>query len=237
LQPRLANDLFGAPMFVDTDVTQQLPFDLLGASGFVEANATQLTLAVQHDIPGLIQALGGDAAFIARLDTLFTGLNEGLMAPHFYMGNEVGFSSPWAYAFAGAPQKTQAVVRRILHETFNTGPNGLPGNDDLGAMSSWQAWAMLGFYPILPGVGGVVIGSPTFPKVTIQLAGGAELTITADGTPGPYVQSLLVNGKASTSTWLDWNSVASGGSLAFVLGADPNPAWGTASTDRPPAVK
>src|SRR5262249_27608006 len=159
------------PLFVDVDVTSQDPLDLLGASGFVEANATQLTLAVQHDIPGLIEALGGDAMFIARLDALFTQVNAGLKHPYFYIGNEPGFTSPWAYAFAGAPYKTQAVVQRILREAFIGGPSGLPGNEDLGAMSSWQAWAMLGLYPVIPGVAGVVLGSPTFPKVTIKLGG------------------------------------------------------------------
>jgi predicted alpha-1,2-mannosidase len=231
LQPRM-DDFFGMPVFGNVDVTSQDPGDLFGSSGFVEANSTQLTLAVQHDIPGLIAALGGDAVLVARLDALFAQVNAGLKQPYFYMGNEPGFSSPWAYAFAGAPYKTQAVVRRILREAFTGGPSGLPGNDDLGATSSWQAWAMLGMYPVIPGVGGVVLGSPTFPKATITLAGGAKLVIVADGA-GSYVQSLRVNGNDSSSSWLDWSAMANGGNLSFVLGTTPNITWGSAPSDRP----
>jgi predicted alpha-1,2-mannosidase len=232
LQPRLGADVGGQPAFQEGDVgkTDQMGPD----NGFVEGNAAQYTLTVPHDVPGLIAALGGDAAAIARLDDLFATLDDGLGTPHFYMGNEPGFSSPWAYAFAGAPWKTQALVRRILNETFTTRPGGLPGNDDLGAMSAWQVWAMLGMYPAIPGVGGVVLGSPTFSRVTLTLAGGNTLVITADGT-GPYVQSLSINGAPSTSSWISWDRLAGGGTLAFTLGATPNLSFGSAPGDRPPS--
>jgi predicted alpha-1,2-mannosidase len=229
LQPRFANDVNGQPSFQQTDVGVVIDND-----GFVEGNAAQYTLTVPHDVPGLIAALGGDAAAAARLDDLFVDVNDGLGTPHFYMGNEPGFSSPWAYAFVGAPWKTQVVVQRILAETYSTQPEGLPGNDDLGAMSAWQVWAMLGLYPAIPGVGGLVVGSPTFPKVTIVLAGGKLLTITAEGS-APYVQSLMVNGAPTTSSWIAWDRLASGGSLAFTLGATPNQSWGASSQDRPPS--
>jgi predicted alpha-1,2-mannosidase len=236
VQPRYMADVGGAPAFETIDVTRHDPFDLQSSDGLVEGNATQYTLAIPHDVPGLIAALGGDAQLVARLDSLFTQVNAGLRQPYFYMGNEPGFVTPWEYPFAGAPSKTQAIVRRILHEAFGTGPEGLPGNDDLGAMSSWQVWAMLGMYPAMQGVGGVVLGSPTFPKATITLAGGAQLVITADGAgpDAPYVQGLLVNGQPSTSTWLAWDTVAGGGTLAFTLGTSPSATWGTGQADRPP---
>jgi predicted alpha-1,2-mannosidase len=206
--------------------------------GFVEGNAAQYTLTVPHDAYGMIVALGGDAVAVQRLDSLFMQLNAGLDQPYFYMGNEPGFVTPWQYAYAGAPWRTQDVVRRILTGVFSTAPGGLPGNDDLGAMSSWQVWAMLGMYPAIPGVGGYVLGSPTFPKVTISLAGGKTLVITGQGASAtaPYVQSLSVNGKPSTSSWVPWASVAEGGTLAFTLGTTPNQAWGAAMGDRPPSA-
>ena len=52
---------------------------------------------------------------------------------------------------AGAPARTQDVVRRIIDENFDDTPAGLPGNDDLGAMSSWLVWASLGMFPPVPG--------------------------------------------------------------------------------------
>lgn len=229
MAPRLAQDQNGNPAFQTIDVGQE--------QGFVEGNATQYTFIVPHDVRGLSAALGGDAMLVTRLDALFTEVNAGLDQPYFYIGNEPGFATPWAYAFAGAPWRTQDVVRRILAEGFATTPGGLPGNDDLGATSSWQVWAMLGLYPAIPGVGGFVLHSPRFPKATIQLAGGKTLVITASGAgaKSPYVQSLLVNGKPSTSSWVAWDAVSGGATLDFTLGAAPNMAWGAADADRPPS--
>jgi predicted alpha-1,2-mannosidase len=215
------------------DVKSEGQLDLVGATGFIEGNATQYTLALSHDLPGLITLLGGDAAFIARLDPFFTQVNAGLGLPYFYIGNEPGFSTPFAYAFAGAPSRTQAVVRQVLAQAYTTQPSGLPGNDDLGAMSAWAVWAMLGMYPVVPASSTLVLTTPTFPKMTLTIAGGATVTITADNPSAPYVQSLTVDGTPTTHAWIDWSSLASGGTIQFALGANPS-TWGTAQADRPP---
>jgi predicted alpha-1,2-mannosidase len=229
VQPRLAADANGMPVFAPVDVGKN--------EGFVEGNATQYTWMVPHDPYGLIAALGGDAQAIARLDAFFTELNAGMDRPHLYIGNEPGFGTPWLYPFAGAPWRTQDVVRRVLTEAFAPSPEGLPGNDDLGATSSWQVWAMLGLYPAVPGAGGFVLASPLFPKATITLAGGGKLVLvgTNASAEAKYVQSLSVDGQPSTRTWLPWDSVAGGATLEFVLGTTPNQAWGTNSTDKPPS--
>jgi predicted alpha-1,2-mannosidase len=233
MAPRASQDQNGMPAFTAIDPSS--------GDGFVEGNAAQYTFCVPHDMPGLIAALGGDATAIARLDAFFTQLNAGVSLPYHYQGNEPGFSIPWAYPFAGAPWRTQDVVRRILTQAYGPGPTGLPGNDDLGAMSSWQVWAMLGLYPAVPGVSGFVLGSPTFPKVTITIGGdptdtSRQIVITAEGaaTASPYVQSLSVGGMPSTSTWLPWETVSSGGTLDFSLGPSPS-TWGGGAGDRPPS--
>jgi len=238
LQPRYQADVAGGPAFKEGDVTFEDPLDITGSSGFIEGNATQYTLTVPHDVPGLINALGGDAALIARLDPYFTQVNAGLELPYFYIGNEPGFNTPWLYDFAGAPYRTQAVVRQVLQQGYSTQPDGLPGNDDLGATSGWQVWAMLGMYPAIPGAGGVVLGSPTFPKATLTLANGAELVILGDNAApnAPYVQSLTVNGTPSTRTWIDWATLAAGATVEITLGTTPNTSWGASPSDRPPVV-
>ena len=232
LQPRREDGSFDE----SGDIGFYDPFDITGSSGFVEGNATQYTFAVPYDMPGLITALGGDDALVARLDPFFAQLDAGLEAPNMYIGNEPNFATPWAYDFAGEPWKTQAVVRQILQQTFSTQPSGLPGNDDLGATSAWQAWAMLGMYPAIPGAAGVVLGSPTFTKTTLALAGGA-LVILGDGAApdAPYVQSVTIDGAPTTSTWVDWSSVASGATIEMTLGTSPNTSWGSGAGDRPPA--
>ncbi len=229
VMPRLRKDENGQPAFQQVDVADDGPF--------IEGNAAQYTFMVPQDPYGLIQALGGDQKFVARLDALMSKLNAGTKLPNFYMGNEPQFNTPWLYAYAGAAEHMQSVVRRIETQAFRPTPGGLPGNDDLGATSSWLVWAMLGMYPQVPGVGGVVVGSPAFPKATITLESGKQIVITADAAApdAPYVQSLTIDGKPTTKSWIDWTELSGGATLAFKLGKTPNAAFGSAQGDRPPS--
>lgn len=227
--PRRAADVDGKPQFVVQDPAS--------TDGFVEGNAAQYTFFVPHDAYGLIEGLGGDAATIARLDTLFKELNVGSKQPYFYIGNEPQFGTPWLYSFAGVPHRTQAIVRRLVRETFSSAPGGLPGNDDLGATSAWLAWAMLGMYPAIPGTGVLVLGSPSFPKATVTLGSGAKLVLRGEGADAsaPYVQSMTWNGKPHTASYVSWDQIKSGGELVFVLSKNPNLTAGAKQADRPPA--
>ncbi|MFH1466058.1 MAG: glycoside hydrolase domain-containing protein [Pseudomonadota bacterium] len=128
----------------------------------------------------------------------------------------------------------QAVVRRIIDETFTTGPGGLPGNDDLGATSAWLVWAYLGLYPVIPGSDVLVFNGPTFPKATVHLACGGTLTIRADGAGGVYVQDLAVAGSDTTQTWLRYADLADGATLDFGMGAAAS-GWGAGAGDAPPS--
>jgi predicted alpha-1,2-mannosidase len=186
---------------------------------YVEGNAVQYTFFVPHDFPGLVEALGGREEAIFRLDHLFEQLNAGQSYPHFYIGNEPAFSTPFLYNFAGEPKKTQAVVRRIVTRTFTDGPGGLPGNDDMGATSSWLVWANLGLFPAVPGVGGFSLASPLFPRVEIQLADGATLEIRTPGAAAdrPFFDRVRVNGAPLSEPWLPWDRVAAGGLVEFDL--------------------
>jgi predicted alpha-1,2-mannosidase len=228
VEPRKKTDTNGQPSFEEEDVAN--------TNGFVEGNSTQYTFMVPQDAYGMAAALGGDETTAARLDALFTQLNAGTSEPNFYMGNEPEFGTPWLYPFVGAASKTQSVVRRIVDSVFSVTPGGLPGNEDLGATSSWLVWAELGLYPAVPGVGGFVVGSPLFPKATITLGNGKTLVITASGAAddAPYVRSLAVNGKPTAKSWIEWSQVSGGGTIAFQLGKQPNTAFGQAAADRPP---
>ena len=106
---------------------------------------------------------------VAKLDTFFTQLNAGRKQPYDWAGDEPSLGIPWEYDYAGAPWRTQEVVRRIATTLYGPTPDGEPGNDDLGAMSSWYVWAALGLYPETPGRGELVLGSPLFPHVTVTL--------------------------------------------------------------------
>jgi putative alpha-1,2-mannosidase len=131
---------------------------------FVEGNSAQYTWMVPQNYRGLIDRMGGNAAAIARLDEHFTKLDAGPSSPYAFMGNEPEHGTPWAYNFAGAPHKTQAVVRRILTELFRNSPDGLTGNDDLGATSAWYVWGALGAVPGDPGPGRLHDRQPAVPE-------------------------------------------------------------------------
>jgi len=203
-------------------------------AGFEEGNTYQYTFMLPFDYRGLFDAIGDDAVVEKRLDHFFTKLvcwGE----PCFNMANEPDFVTPYAYTFLGKPAKTASVIDRVEKETFNTTPGGIPGNDDLGATSGVYIWNALGMYPAIPGLGGVVLGTPMFEKSVIQLGGKGALTITRKGT-GIYVQSVTLDGKPQTSSWIPVAELLGHDSrLEFTMGEQPSN-WATSVGDRPPSV-
>lgn len=191
-----------------------------------EATYTSYFWMVPYNLKALIDTIGGKDYAEKRLDTLFTKLNATYYQDWFAAGNEPDFQAPWSYNWANAPYKTQALVQRIIREQYSNRDNGLPGNDDLGAMGSWYVFANMGLYPMIPGVGGFSISTPSFAHIKIQLPKGS-LEITGGSENKPYIQSLQVNGKAYDNTWLPWQTISNGGSLHFNVGDQPNINWGT----------
>jgi predicted alpha-1,2-mannosidase len=202
-------------------------------NGFEEGNTYQYTFMIPFDYPELIKRIGGDDATTPRLDKFFAKLicwGE----PCFNMANEPDFVTPYAYVFAGQPWKTQQVITRIEQQTFNTKSDGIPGNDDLGATSGVYVWNALGLYPGIPGVGGLLLGTPMFPSATVHFGDGRTLSIHATGT-GPYVQQVLVTGKENTNSWLPLSDLSQGTSkLEFNLSPEPNKQRGQPANERPP---
>jgi predicted alpha-1,2-mannosidase len=216
---------------------QSLPWKPESHKSYVEGNAVQYTWMIPHNMRALFDRIGGDEEAIKRLDSFFTELNAGPDRPYFFIGNEPVFAVPWLYNYARAPWKTQAITRRALTELFTNDPGGIPGNDDLGATSSWVVFAAIGLYPIIPGVGGFSINSPLFPEITVRLKDGRLLKITGEGASAktPYVQGLRLNGRLYNSTWLPFEKIAGGARLQFKLGNLPNTKWASAASSTPPS--
>ena len=207
-----------------------------GQSGFQEGNAAQYTWMVPQNLRGLIDGMGGNAAAVSRLNTYFSQLNAGPNQPYHWQGNEPTFDAPWAYDTAGAPWLTQGTVRRIVDQLYSATPGGEPGNDDLGAMSSWYVWAAIGLYPQTPGVPMLVVGSPLFSSVSVAAGPGRRIEIRAPqaGTGQPYVHGLKVDGKASSKSYV---MLGDRGTLRmdFALSGTPDKQWGTGKGDQPPS--
>ena len=205
-------------------------------AGFEEGNTWQYSFMVPFDYPALFAGMGGVDKVIPRLDRFFLKLRC-WGEPCYNIENEPDFVVPYAYVFAGQPWKAQEVVTRIAKDVFKTTPDGIPGNDDLGATSGVYVWNALGFYPAVPGVGGVVLGAPMFDKATLRLSGGRTLIVSRQGD-GIYVQSVTLDGVAYPKSWLPVDKLHNGTTrLDFTMGIQPNLHRGTAKIDLPPVFR
>ncbi|MCM3296545.1 glycoside hydrolase family 92 protein, partial [Staphylococcus capitis] len=138
---------------------------------------------------------------------------------------------------------TQRVLHASLANAFGPGAAGLPGNDDLGALSGWYVWAALGLYPVVPGVSGVALSSPQFEAITVRVGqqdGSYRLLhIAAPGAGSGdsasfYVKSLKLNGTSWPAAWLPLEHIAKGGKLTYAMTADASAAtWGADASTMP----
>jgi predicted alpha-1,2-mannosidase len=186
------------------------------ASYITEGVAWQYTFFVPQDIPGLIKAIGGNAAFVAKLD--------GLFAANLYdQGNEPSHNIAYLYNYADAPWKTQMRVRDILASQFHTGPGGLPGNDDAGQMSAWYVLSAMGFYPLCPGTPTYALGSPIFSRVVIHQSNGKDFTVIASksSSENRYVQTVSLNGNKLTGNKITHAEIVEGSTITFDMGPEP----------------
>jgi len=232
ISPRDAMGFFQpGPGFVDSPLG-------FGQEGFDEGNAEQYVWWVPHNVAGLVTALGGRTAVGDRLDRFTKELNAGPKEPYLWAGNEPGFGVPWLYNYIGQPWKTQHTVDRV-RGLFGPTPDGEPGNDDLGALSSWYVWAALGLYPSTPATPILTVAAPLFDRVVIALPGGRFIRMSAPGASGPhhprYISGLSIDDQATDHTWIPESIIRSGGELKFSLAAYPNKVWGTAESSAPPS--
>lgn len=213
-------------------------------NGFVEGTAAQYTWMVQHNPAGLFAAMGGKDKAVARLDAFFHDTDgdwafTGSGGDKSEMDNEPSINVPYLYAYAGAPHKTQETVRAAMTRLWSTAPGGIPGNDDLGAMSAWYVFSALGMYPQVPSRAELVLASPLFPRVEIDRPDGNDISVRAPGAAAdaPYVHSLKVNGRTSDRPWLPASFVRDGGRVDFTLSGAPDRTWGTDPADAPPSFR
>ncbi|MEU3827385.1 GH92 family glycosyl hydrolase [Streptomyces sp. NPDC029080] len=207
-------------------------------SGFVEGTAAQYTWMVPHDPAGLFAAMGGRDRALARLDDFFHDAGGGWAftgsgGTKSELDNEPSINVPYLYDYAGAPYKTQETVRAAMRQLWTTEPGGIPGNDDLGAMSAWYVFSALGMYPQVPSRAELVLASPLFERIEIHRPRGGDITVHATGAAAdaPYVRSLKVDGRAADRPWLPASFVRDGGRLDYTLSSVPDRGWGA---DSPP---
>ena len=172
---------------------------------FYEATSWEYSMSMTHDIPLLVEACGGKEAFERRLDTFF-------QKKYYNVGNEPSFLSPCLYHWIGRPDKTSDCVRNIINENYNDSHNGLPGNDDSGAMSSWLAFHLIGLYPNA-GTDEYVIHTPLVPSCTLTLSNGKQFTIKTNNRSykRKHRKKITLNGKPHPSFFIKHSEIMQGG--------------------------
>ena len=226
------------------------PFNpLKWGDAFTEGNAWHYTWSVFHDPQGLINLMGGKDRFNQMLDSVF--LLPPVFDNSYYgftiheiremqvmdMGNYAHGNQPiqhaiYLYGYSLQPWKTQYWVHQVMDRLYTPTPDGYCGDEDNGQTSAWYVFSAMGFYPVCPGSGQYVLGSPYFKSMKIHLENGKEVNISAEGN-GCYVDNLSVDGKPYNHNYIDINSLKQGASLNFNMSEKPNMQRGTSEEDAP----
>lgn len=211
---------------------------------YTESNAWQTTFGIQHDVSSYIDLMGGDRAFVTKLDELFNQSSAlppdappdiAGMVGQYAHGNEPSHHIAYLYSYAGESAKTQERVHFLNTTMYANAPDGIAGNEDCGQMSAWFILSAIGFYSVDPVSTHYVFGTPLFDRVTVALANGKKLVFESQReTPESiYIKEVEFNGKAHPNSWFSHADVAAGGHFTFQLVGHQDSHFGKKPSYRP----
>ncbi|MXO07125.1 GH92 family glycosyl hydrolase [Flavobacterium sp. HBTb2-11-1] len=208
---------------------------------FTEGNSWHYSWSVFHDIQGLIDLMGGEKNFTAKLDAVFTMppvfddsyygavIHEIREMQIMNMGQYAHGNQPiqhmiYLYNYAGEPWKTQYWSREVMNRLYKPTPDGYCGDEDNGQTSAWYIFSAMGFYPVCPGTEEYVLGAPLFKKTTLQLENGKQLIINApnNSETNKYVNELKWDNAPHSKNYINHFDVLKGGELNFDMTSSPN---------------
>nr|WP_303110476.1 GH92 family glycosyl hydrolase [uncultured Prevotella sp.] len=228
----------------------QSPFNpLKWGDAFTEGNAWHYTWSVFHDPQGLINLMGGKERFNEMLDSVF------LLPPVFdnsyygftiheiremqvmNMGNYAHGNQPiqhaiYLYGYSGQPWKSQYWIRQVMDRLYTPTPDGYCGDEDNGQTSAWYVFSAMGFYPVCPGTGQYVLGTPYFKSMKLHLENGKQVNILSEGK-GCYVDAMSIDGKEYGHNYLEIEQLRKGANIVYRLSESPNQVRGTQKEDAP----
>ena len=209
------------------------PFKSVHSVGdFTEGTGWQYTFFVPQHPEGLIALMGGDDAFVTKLDSLFSVEGDmgaeassdisGLIGQYAH-GNEPSHHVIYLFNSIGFNDRTQYYVAKVMNELYKNEPAGLCGNEDCGQMSAWYVFSAMGFYPVNPVSGRYEIGTPLFPEIKLHLANGKTFTVLAPNVnkENIYIQSIKVDGQPYDKTYLTHEQIMSGATVEFEMSNTP----------------
>ena len=216
-------------------------FDPVKWYGFVEGNAWTYTWYVPHDVPGLVDLMGGADTFADMLNHAFeTEMPNKFGRGHsglFDYGNQPSCGMAHLFNHAGKPWLSQYWTRKVSQIAFGgtTPHDGYCGEEDQGQMGALSALMKIGLFsergacavdPIYE------LTAPEFDEITIQLDPnyypGKTFKIKAynNSPENCYIQEAKLNGKRLDNCWIYQRELAAGGLLELWLGSEPNKSWG-----------
>ena len=226
----------------NADGSFQSPFSPLKWGGaFTEGNAWHYTWSVFHDPVGLIRLMGGTDVFVQMLDSVFNVpplfdesyyggvIHEIREMQIMNMGNYAHGNQPiqhmvYLYNYAGEPWKAQYWVREVMDRLYTAQPDGYCGDEDNGQTSAWYVFSAMGFYPVCPGSGQYVLGTPYFDKMTLHLPTGKTLVFQAfdNDNDNRYIGAMTFNGQPYDKNYLEHADILRGGVITYQMQSEPN---------------
>ncbi len=201
--------------------------------GCMECNPYQQGWFVPHDVPGMVELMGGRDKVLADLESFFGHTpRKFYWNPYYNHANEPVHHVPFLFNRLGAPWLTQYWTRVICADAYKNHLAGLCGNEDVGQMSAWYILASMGLHPLCPGETRYELTAPVFDRMEIMLdrryARARKFVITAEGNASDacYIQSVTLNGKPYNRCYIEHEDIMAGGELHFKLGRTPNKHWG-----------
>ena len=235
------------------DGSFQSPFNpLKWGDAFTEGNSWHYTWSVFHDPQGLIDLMGSKETFNQMMDSVFSvppvfddsyygfPIHEIREMQIMNMGNYAHGNQPvqhmiYLYGYSGEPWKAQYWIREVMDRLYSSAPDGYCGDEDNGQTSAWYVFSALGFYPVCPGSGQYVLGTPYFKQEKLHLENGKTVEISAPACSDShkYIEAMKLNGQDYTHNFLKHEDLMDGARIDVRLVAEPNFKRGTADDDVP----
>lgn len=238
----------------DMDGNWKEPFNILDyGNGWVEGNGAQYTWWVPHDVKGLAGLMGGDSAFVEKLNQSFelaqkhdfvSGRSHSVETlkenreVYINYGNQPCMQTAFLFNHTGAPWLTQFWTRQVIDKVYSgLSPDfGYSGDEDQGLMGSLAVLMKMGIFSVNGGTAlkpYYEIASPIFDRITIHLhpkyyPGGKFTIETVNNGPANYfIKSAELNGKRLDTPFVSHDEVVNGALLKLKMGSEPNNNWGT----------
>jgi predicted alpha-1,2-mannosidase len=237
----------------DHDGNWKEPFDILAyGNGWVEGNGAQYSWWVPHDVKGLAGLMGGDEAFVDKLNQSFewaqkhdfvSGKSHSVETQkenrevYINYGNQPCMQTAFLFNHAGAPWLTQFWTRQVIDKVYSgiSPEYGYSGDEDQGLMGSLAVLMKMGIFSVNGGTSidpYYEIASPIFDKITIHLnpdyyKGDTFVIETVNNGPASYfIKSAEFNGKKLNIPFIPHSDVVNGAVLKLKMGSEPANDWG-----------